>query len=98
MTHLDQPASLLADGLGLHAPALRLYAIVACLVAVNLLVLSGMTGGARGKAKVFLNPEDKGDKGTVANLEHDNVQRVKRAHLNAIESAVIFFPIGFLYA
>jgi glutathione S-transferase len=45
-----------------------------------------------------VNPEDKVvNKGELAEQEHDDVLRIKRAHINALENAVPFFVIGALY-
>jgi glutathione S-transferase len=82
-----------------HDPALSLYALTGTLVALHLLVLAGWTGYARNKAKTFVNPEDAAAvKGAQADADHPDVQRAKRAHMNAIESAVPFFAVGLLYA
>jgi uncharacterized MAPEG superfamily protein len=76
-------------------PALRSYALASALVALNMIVLAGMTGAARGKTKSFNNPEDA--RGAPVDEVHPKVARLKRAHTNALESAVMFYPIGLLY-
>jgi len=76
-------------------PALRTYAVASSLVALNMLVLAGMTGAARGKTKSFNNPEDA--RGAPLNQEDPKVSRLKRAHTNALESAIMFYPIALLY-
>lgn len=77
-------------------PALKSYALASVLVGLNMIVLAGMTGSARGKTKSFNNPEDA--RGGPVGQIHDEVGRIKRAHQNAIESAIMFYPIGLLYA
>src|SRR6185436_18500916 len=56
-------------------------------------------GKTRDARKAVVNPEDvqvyRG--AAVVDVEHPDVQRVKRAHLNLVENAVPFFVIGFLY-
>lgn len=78
------------------SPALGSYALASCLVALNMIVLAGMTGAARGKTKLFNNPEDA--RGAPVDREDPKVSRLKRAHTNAIESAIMFYPIALLYA
>jgi uncharacterized MAPEG superfamily protein len=62
--------------------------------------LAAMTAMIRTARRTVLNPEDvKVYVGsTVVALEHPDIQRVKRAHLNLLENAVPFFVIGLLYA
>ena len=80
-------------------PALTLYALCAAILAVHLLLLALWTGSVRVQRKVWVNPEDaKLNKGENVEADHPDVQRVKRAHLNAIENAVPFFAVGLLYA
>jgi glutathione S-transferase len=83
----------------LDNPALKLYALVASLAAVHLILIALWTGTVRAMRKVFVNPEDATlNKGQQADLEHPDTARVKRAHQNALENAVPFFAIGLLYA
>jgi glutathione S-transferase len=80
-------------------PALKLYALVAALIGVQMLLLALWTGTVRTRHKQWVNPEDaKLNKGDQKDQDHPDVQRVKRAHQNAIENAVPFFAIGLLYA
>jgi uncharacterized MAPEG superfamily protein len=76
-------------------PALRTYALAASLVALNMMVLAAMTGAARAKTKSFNNPEDA--RGAPIDKEDPKVSRLKRAQTNAIESAIMFYPIALLY-
>ena len=48
---------------------------------------------------VVVNPEDVGINGgaRVADNDHPDVLRIKRAHINLLENAVPFFAIGLLY-
>src|SRR5512144_2694499 len=80
-------------------PALKVYAISGSIIAVQLLLLALWTGTVRVKNKTWVNPEDAQlNKGQQADADHPDVQRVKRAHQNALENAVPFFAIGLLYA
>ena len=80
-------------------PALKLYALVSVIVALHLVLLALWTGGLRARRKTFVNPEDSVTfKGAQAESDHPDVLRVKRAHQNALESAVPFFAVGLMYA
>ncbi|MGH7439982.1 MAG: MAPEG family protein [Polyangiaceae bacterium] len=83
-----------------HNPALAAYA-VACVALVGIFFFLAMqTGSVRSRARAVVNPEDprvyKG--ASVVEVEHPDVQRVKRAHLNLIENTVPFFAVGYLFA
>lgn len=83
-----------------HNPALAAFA-VACLVLVGILIALAMrTGSVRARVRAVVNPEDprvyKG--ASVVEVEHPEVLRVKRAHLNLLENAVPFFVVGYLFA
>jgi uncharacterized MAPEG superfamily protein len=80
-------------------PAFKLYALTAAILALHLFFLAGGTGAARTRAKAFVNPEDATlNKAEQVETDHPNVLRWKRAHQNAIESALPFFVVGFLYS
>ncbi len=81
-------------------PVFQTYALSACVVAMMLYFLGAHTARTRGARKVVLNSEDAGINGgaSVAEVEHVDVLRSKRAHQNLIESAVPFFAIGFLFS
>jgi glutathione S-transferase len=79
-------------------PALSLFAISAAVVGLHLLALAFWTATVRVMRKAFVNPEDaRLNKGTEVDVDHPDVQRAKRAHLNALENAVPFFVIGYLF-
>jgi uncharacterized MAPEG superfamily protein len=83
----------------LDNPALKVYAIAAAVVAVQLILLALWTGTVRAMRKTWVNPEDATlNKGAQADVDHPDVQRVKRAHQNLLENAVPFFVLGLLYA
>ncbi|MEZ4297543.1 MAG: MAPEG family protein [Polyangiaceae bacterium] len=80
-------------------PALKLYALVSALVGVHVILLALWTGTVRTMRKQWVNPEDaKLNKGEVSEQDHPDVQRVKRAHMNALENALPFLAIGLVYA
>ena len=79
--------------------AFKTYALVSAILAIHLLLLAFWTGTVRALRKQYPNPEDaKLNKAERAEADHEDVQRVKRAHTNALENAVPFFVIGALYA
>jgi uncharacterized MAPEG superfamily protein len=79
-------------------PAFSAYAITSSVIALQLIVLAFMTGGARGRVKSYVAAEDaKAFKGEKVSAEHPDVARVQRAHMNLLESAVPFFVVGWLY-
>jgi uncharacterized MAPEG superfamily protein len=85
--------------MGTTNPAFAAYAIASTIVALHFFVMSGYTGRVRAKAKHYTNAEDAGFfKVNAAEGDHPDVERVRRAHANLIESAVPFFVVGALYA
>lgn len=82
-----------------HAPALQAYALSASVIALSLYALGFLTAKTRADRKVVVNPEDAGlnRNAQVADHEHADVSRIKRAHQNALENAVPFFALGLLY-
>lgn len=83
----------------LQTPQFSLYAIFATVLALQLVALALWTGTMRVIHKRYVIPEDaKVAKLPQASAEHDRVLRARDAHRNALENAVPFFAIGFLYA
>src|SRR5689334_20089339 len=79
--------------------ALRYYAIASTVLALHLLALALWTGTVRVMNKQWVNPEDaKLNKGENTAKDHPAVERVKRAHTNALENALPFFVVAALYA
>src|SRR3954464_3907009 len=77
----------------------RIYAIAASIIALHLLTLAAWTGSVRVLYKQWINPEDAAlTKGEVVTVEDPRLQRVRRAHANALENAGPFFAVGALYA
>lgn len=82
-----------------QSPALQLYALTSAILGIHLLLLALWTGTVRSFRKQYVNQEDSQMlKGAVVEVEHVDVLRAKRAHQNALENAVPFFVIAFLYA
>ena len=80
-------------------PVFALYAMVSCALVVSLYGLGFKTAFVRNARRAIVNHEDvKVNFGaSLVEVEHPDVQRIKRAHQNALENAVPFFAIGFLY-
>ena len=83
-----------------HDPILQAYALSVCAVVATLYFLGFQTARIRAARKIVVNREDAAINGgaAVGEIEHADVQRIQRAHRNAVENAVPFFAIGFLYA
>jgi len=82
----------------LSDPAFRYYAIASAIVALQLIALALWTGTVRVGRKQYVNPEDAAlNKAKQADDDHPDVLRVKRAHVNLMESAIPFFVVGALY-
>lgn len=78
--------------------AFKFYGLCASILALNLMVLSGMVGATRARTKSFSNPEDAKDKSAPAAAEeHPDVARVNRTHRNALENIPIFWAIALVY-
>lgn len=84
----------------LHTPAFGAYAVSSLTLVGLLQFLAYRTGGVRTNARAVVNPEDVRvyAGASVVEVEHPDVQRVKRAHLNLLENSVPFFVVGFLFA
>lgn len=85
-------STLLAD------PAIRTYAITSTILGAHLLLIALWTGTVRVMRKEWVNKEDaEFNKARLTEVEHPDVARVKRAHVNAIENLIPFAIIAGLY-
>ena len=84
----------------LHTPAFGAYAVSSLTLVGLLHFLAFRTGGVRTNARAVVNPEDVRvyAGASVVEVEHPDVQRLKRAHLNLLENSVPFFVVGFLFS
>lgn len=84
----------------LSQPVFQSYALSVALVVATLYGLAFHTAATRGARKVVVNPEDVSvnNGAAVAEVDHPDVQRIKRAHQNLLENATPFFAIGLLYS
>jgi uncharacterized MAPEG superfamily protein len=85
--------ALLAD------PTMRLFALCAAILVVKILVTANITGILRTSHKVYATPEDYRFFGQEPVTTRDEqIERVRRAHLNDLENILPFLAVGFLYA
>nr|QST14970.1 mGST1 protein [Diaphanosoma celebensis] len=75
----------------LSNPVFAAYCFYGALLCLKTLLMAPLTGRLRIIKKAFANPED----GKVKT--DDDVERVRRAHLNDLENILPFLVLGFLY-
>jgi uncharacterized MAPEG superfamily protein len=79
-------------------PATRTYVITSTVLGAHLLLMALWTGTVRTFRKEWVNTEDaQFNKAKLTEVEHPDVARVKRAHLNGIENLLPFLIVGALY-
>ncbi|NXG59739.1 MGST1 transferase, partial [Hemiprocne comata] len=81
----------------------RAYATYATIVLLKMMSMSLITAYFRLTRKAFVNPEDVASFGKDENAKKylrtdQDVERVRRGHLNDLENIVPFLGIGLLYA
>src|SRR5579872_2055995 len=80
------------------SPAFVAYAITSVILCLNLMVLWGMSGGARTGTKTAVNPEDAAlFKAQEVQFDPPPVARVLRAHANAEATIYPFLFLGLIY-
>ncbi|CAH1273125.1 MGST1 [Branchiostoma lanceolatum] len=87
-------------GLSFGNPLFAAYAAYASLVILKMFFVTGATAYFRYSRGVFANPEDvkrRLKKGAVPRLDHPEVERVRRLHLNDLENIPAFLAVGLLY-
>src|SRR5262245_41955598 len=80
-------------------PQFKSYAVAAAILTLNLIALAMYTASRRWLARTIVNPEDAAitPRPTVADADDPAVQRIARAHRNALENIAPFLVIGLLY-
>ncbi|NXC44539.1 MGST1 transferase, partial [Penelope pileata] len=81
----------------------RAYATYATIVLLKMMLMSVVTAYFRFSRKAFSSPEDvasfsKGDNAKKFLRTDEDVERVRRCHLNDLENIIPFFGVGLLYA
>ena len=80
-------------------PLMRLYALIAIVLALKMSAISIMQGRARTSAKAFVNPEDAAlFGGATVSQEVPAVQRAAKAWLNDLENIPMFLILALVYA
>jgi uncharacterized MAPEG superfamily protein len=78
---------------------MRVFAICAGILVLKMLLTGNLTGILRTSRRVFSSPEDYRFFGAEPVARPDEqIERVRRAHLNDLENILPFLVIGFLYA
>nr|XP_022904529.1 microsomal glutathione S-transferase 1 isoform X1 [Onthophagus taurus] len=82
--------------LNLTNPIFKGYIFYSALLVLKVLAMAVLTATQRFKRKAFANPEDAEPRKLKPKTD-ENVERVRRAHLNDLENIPIFFVAGFGY-
>src|SRR5262249_60531210 len=83
----------------IRAPAVHLFALVAMLLVIKMMLVGGYTSVLRIRRRVYSTPEDYRLQGLAPReTVDDEVERVRRAHRNDLENILPFLAVGFLYA
>ncbi|XP_018333343.1 microsomal glutathione S-transferase 1 [Agrilus planipennis] len=82
--------------LSVENPVFRSYMFYGSVLVVKMLVMSLLTARQRIKNKAFANPED-AELNKVKVKVHEDVERVRRAHLNDVENILPYFLVSFGY-
>ncbi|KAF2895784.1 hypothetical protein ILUMI_10386 [Ignelater luminosus] len=85
-----------ADLLSLNNELFKTYLFYSVVLMVKLILMAPLTGRQRYKNMAFANPED-ADTNNVKVKTHDDVERVRRAHLNDLENIPAFIITSFAY-
>jgi len=75
-------------------PVLRNFCFWSSILLIKTLLMALLTGAQRFRTKTFANPEDAGKNECSVN---ENVERVRRAHLNDLENIIPLVLISFIY-
>ncbi|XP_022126488.2 microsomal glutathione S-transferase 1-like [Pieris rapae] len=79
-------------------PAVRTFLFYSGVLGLKVLSMAFLTARQRMKKKVFANPEDAAaKKSAVVKFDDEDVERVRRAHLNDLENIPLFWVLGGLY-
>ncbi|KPJ13604.1 Microsomal glutathione S-transferase 1 [Papilio machaon] len=81
----------------LSDPAVQSYILYSAILALKVLVMAFLTSRIRFAKKVFANEEDAKPSKRKVILDDPDVERVRRAHLNDLESIPAFWILGALY-
>ncbi|XP_063703013.1 microsomal glutathione S-transferase 1-like isoform X2 [Culicoides brevitarsis] len=85
------------DLLNFKNPVFTTYLFWTGVLVLKLFFMVILTARQRYTKGVFANPEDAATKKGKVKFDDEDVERVRRAHLNDLENLVPFFIIGLLY-
>ncbi|KAF2881625.1 hypothetical protein ILUMI_24568 [Ignelater luminosus] len=90
--------SIISRLISFDNPAFNGYVTYGSVLVLKMMIMAPLTGRQRMKHAVPASPEDVSMlKGREILKSHDDVERVRRAHLNDLENIPIFFLAGFAY-
>lgn len=78
-------------------PVFEGFAFYAAILIVKMILMSPLTGIQRFRKKAFANPEDAVTYGVDVKRDDEDVERVRRAHLNDLENIPVFLLTGVLF-
>ncbi|CAH0551711.1 unnamed protein product [Brassicogethes aeneus] len=87
---------MVANMMSMENPLFKTYLFYLCVLGLKMLTMSILTARKRFLTKTFINPEDAISMKVKVKTD-DNVERVRRAHLNDIENIPVFFVVSFAY-
>lgn len=73
------------------------FAFYAAILILKMMLMSFLTSLQRFRKKAFANPEDTVAHGVDVKQDDEDVERVRRAHLNDLENIPIFLLTGVLF-
>ncbi|XP_072386226.1 microsomal glutathione S-transferase 1-like [Diabrotica undecimpunctata] len=85
-----------SSALSLDNEVLRSLLFYCSILVLKMMFMSILTASKRIKHKAFANPEDAKPQHVKPQV-NENVERVRRAHLNDVENVPLFFVIGLIY-
>jgi len=88
--------AIIGDIISFNNPLYSTYVFYSCVLVIKMILMSFLTGSLRKSKKVFSNPEDAKAQGVKVRVD-DDVERVRRAHLNDIENIPLFLFVSGLY-
>ncbi|XP_072384165.1 microsomal glutathione S-transferase 1-like [Diabrotica undecimpunctata] len=84
------------SGISFDNHVLKYYFVCCCFLILKMTFMSNFTAAKRVIHKAFANPEDSKQM-KVDPQVNENVERVRRAHLNDLENIPLFFVAGLIY-
>jgi microsomal prostaglandin-E synthase 1 len=79
-------------------PTMRLFAVCAGILVLKMQLTVYVTTVLRNVKKVYVSPEDYAFWGRAPGAPDEQIERVRRAHRNDLESILPFLAVGFLAA